>query len=264
MLNGIAGIHGTGVAPTPVFPAGITPRVWLDGADTTTYTLNGSTVSEWRDKSANTYAFTQATASAQPTRVTSGLNGFNTISWDGNDRLVSTAAASTWKFFSDGTDYLFCFVGKFQTQTGYLLILDAASSGNVGGRIIWNTDASLNHSVLRGVSGTSAVNNSSAVSSYASNTFKNVGVLADPDNATAANRSSIKINNGSSIANNTQTNAVSASNPASTWFIGAYLNDGTTDRMIGEIAEIVVCTGAQATDANRTTLYNYLNTKWGV
>jgi hypothetical protein len=245
-------------------PAGITPTVWLDAADATTITLNGSTVSEWRDKSANAYVFSQGTAANQPTRITAGLNSKNTISWGGNDKLDSTASAATWKFFSDGTDYLVCFVAKFQTQAGYMLILDAASSGNVGGRIIWNTDESLTHAVFRGSSGTSAVNNSSAATTYPSNTFKNVGVLADPDNGTAANRSSIKINNGSSIANNTQTNAVSTANPASTWLLGAYLNDATTDRMIGEIAEIVVCTGAQATDANRTELYNYLNTKWGI
>jgi hypothetical protein len=263
MLNVIAGQLSVGKT-VPAFPSGVTTYARFDASDATSITLNGSNVSQWNDLSGNGYNFSQGTAAAQPALITAGLNGLNTIEWLGNDKLDSTAASSVWKVFNDGTDYLVCFVAKFQTQTGYMLILDAASSANTGGRIIWNTDASLNHAVFRGSSGTSAVNNSSAASTYPSNTFKNVGVLADPDNGTAANRSSIKINNGSSIANNTQTNAVSTSNPASTWLLGAYLNDATTDRMVGEIAEIVVCTGANATDANRTTIYNYLNSKWGI
>lgn len=245
-------------------PAGIVPKVWLDASDTTTYTLNGSTVSEWRDKSANAYVFSQGTAANQPTRITSGLNGKNTIEWGGNDKLDSTAAASTWKFFHDGTNYLFCMVAKFQTQAGYLLITDAASSGNVGARVTWGVNELQQHFVFKGVSGTFVVNNASSNGTYPSNTWKNVGILADPDNATAATRSSIKINNGSSIENNGSTVSVSTADPASTWLLGAYLNDSTTDRMIGEIAEIVVVEGAQATDANRTELYNYLNAKWGV
>lgn len=260
----ILGIVASSMKGTPAFPSGITPKVWLDAADTTTYTLNGSTVSEWRDKSANAYVFSQGTAANQPTRITAGLNSRNTIEWGGNDKLDSTAAASTWKFLHDGTNYLFCFVGKFQTQKGYLVQTDAESSGNAGARITWETGGALQNAANRAVSGTQAFNNTTANGTYASNTWKNVGILADPDNGTAANRSDIKINNGSSIKNNTLTNSVSTNNPASTWLIGAYLNDGTTDRMIGEIAEIVIVEGAQATDANRTDLYNYLNAKWGI
>jgi hypothetical protein len=246
------------------FPSGITPEVLLDASKASSITLNGSTVSQWVDQSANGYVFSQGTASYQPTLVSAGLNGKNTISWGGNDKLDSTAAASTWKFFHDGTKYIFCMVAKFQTQAGYLLITDAASSANAGGRVIWNTDGSQNHAVLRAASGTSAVTNNSSAGTYPSNTWKNVGILADPSNGTASARSSIKINNGSSIANNVSTSSVSTNNPASTWLLGAYLNDGITDRMIGEVAEIVVVKGTDATDSNRTAIYSYLNSKWGV
>lgn len=263
MLNIIAGSLSVGVT-TPSYPAGITPEVWLDASNSSSITLNGSTVSQWNDLSPNAYIFSQGTASYQPTLVSSGLNSKNTISWGGNDVLNNTASAATWKFFNDGTNYLFCMVAKFQTQAGYLLITDAASSGNVGARVTWGTGELQQHFVFKGVSGTFVVNNASASSTYPSNTWKNVGILADPDNATAATRSSIKINNGSSIANNGSTASVSTSDPASTWLLGAYLNDGVTDRMVGEIAEIVVIKGADATDSNRTALYNYLNTKWGV
>lgn len=48
---------------------------WFDADDATTITLNGSTVSEWRDKSGNGRHATQATASNQPGYSTNALNG---------------------------------------------------------------------------------------------------------------------------------------------------------------------------------------------
>ena len=36
-------------------------KVWLDAADTATITQSGGAVSQWLDKSANAYTFTQAT-----------------------------------------------------------------------------------------------------------------------------------------------------------------------------------------------------------
>jgi hypothetical protein len=258
------GIFASAMKGETPFPVGITAEVRLDASNAGSITLNGSTVSQWTDLSANAYVFSQATASYQPTLSSASLNGKNTISFDGNDVLPSSSAAATWKFFSDGTKYVICFVGKFQTNVGYIMNTDAESSGNVGGRVHWNTDASQNHAIYRGVSGSGAVVNNSSAGTFPANTWKNVGILADPTNGTASARSSIKINNGSSIANNTLTNAVSTSNPASTWRLGSYLNDGVTDRMIGSFAELIVLKGTEATDANRTAIYTYLNAKWGV
>ena len=57
-----------GEAPIePWTPAEITTALWLDAADSSTITLNGSTVSEWRDKSGNGRHATQTTAASQPT-----------------------------------------------------------------------------------------------------------------------------------------------------------------------------------------------------
>ena len=46
-------------------PANINTALWLDGADASTITLNGSTVSQWNDKSGNGRHVSQATASQQ-------------------------------------------------------------------------------------------------------------------------------------------------------------------------------------------------------
>jgi hypothetical protein len=47
-------------------PAQIPTSLWLDATDTSTITLNGSTVSQWNDKSGNGRNATQATAANQP------------------------------------------------------------------------------------------------------------------------------------------------------------------------------------------------------
>lgn len=48
-------------------PAQLSTALWLDAADAGTVTLNGTTVSQWRDKSGNGNNATQSTAANQPT-----------------------------------------------------------------------------------------------------------------------------------------------------------------------------------------------------
>jgi hypothetical protein len=68
-------------------PTGFDPRriaglqVWLDGSDSSTFTLNGSTVSEWRDKSGNSRHFAQATAAQQPVAASNVKNGRGAVAF---------------------------------------------------------------------------------------------------------------------------------------------------------------------------------------
>lgn len=73
--------------PSRWTPANIQTALWLDAADAATITLNGSTVSQWNDKSGNGFHLTQGTAANQPTYSATGLNGRPTLSTDGNDVL---------------------------------------------------------------------------------------------------------------------------------------------------------------------------------
>jgi len=62
-------------------------KLWLDATDSSTLTLNGSAVSEWRDKSGNGFHFSQGTSNNQPT-YTATINGKAAIAFDGtNDGL---------------------------------------------------------------------------------------------------------------------------------------------------------------------------------
>ena len=73
-------------------PANIATALWMDASDSATITLNGSTISQWADKSGNGKHASQATASAQPALITSGLGGLNVAEFDGIDDYLSLAA----------------------------------------------------------------------------------------------------------------------------------------------------------------------------
>lgn len=64
--------------------------MWLDASDSSTITLNGSTVSQWSDKSGRGNNATQATAANQPTySATAWVNNRPALVFDGtNDRLA--------------------------------------------------------------------------------------------------------------------------------------------------------------------------------
>ena len=69
-------------------PQIITTDLWLDASDASTITLNGSTVSQWSDKSGNNRHFTQATAASQPGYSTGALNNLPILTFDGVDDFL--------------------------------------------------------------------------------------------------------------------------------------------------------------------------------
>lgn len=78
--------------------------LWLDAADASTITLNGSTVSQWNDKSGNNRHASQATAANQPTRTLNGLGGRTVLTFDGvNDFLNATFTLTNFSVGIVGT-----------------------------------------------------------------------------------------------------------------------------------------------------------------
>lgn len=70
---------------------------WWDASDATTITLNGSDVSEWRDKSGNARHLSQASAALQPAYVTGSENGKNAVVWPStvNSRYMDAVSSMT-------------------------------------------------------------------------------------------------------------------------------------------------------------------------
>ena len=61
--------------------------LWLDAEDAASVTLNGTTVSQWNDKSGNGYNVSNATAATQPDYLATGFNGKPTLQVVGGDFL---------------------------------------------------------------------------------------------------------------------------------------------------------------------------------
>ena len=57
--------------------------LWLDADDADSVTLNGSSVTQWNDKSGNNRHAAQNTATQQPLYLANGLNGKPVLSFDG-------------------------------------------------------------------------------------------------------------------------------------------------------------------------------------
>jgi hypothetical protein len=85
----------------------ITPALWYDASDTSSYTLSGSTLSTVTDKAGN---FTP-TVNNTPTRVTGGLNSLDVWDFDGSGENITTGSGP---YASSGNHWA---VGVFQWHT---------------------------------------------------------------------------------------------------------------------------------------------------
>lgn len=91
---------------------------WFDADDVSTFTLTGSDVSEWRDKSGNGYAVSQPTGNNQPAR-TGTVRGRACIDFDGtNDCLFSDGTGLSAAYNGDKSLTVFC-VGEMHTPAEY-------------------------------------------------------------------------------------------------------------------------------------------------
>jgi hypothetical protein len=236
--------------------------VWLDAADTSTITKSGSAVSQWTDKSANAFAFTQATAAYKPDSGLDTQNSKNVITWGANDRLVSTAAASTWKFllYNTGTTFI-AFKQTVAANSGGIMQTNGASSVQTGFNIWHQATSKLQHQVSFSSSGNTVVNNNTANNALDTN-FTYLTIISDPQNGTAANRSDIRVKQGSAIKNNTQTNSAANTNPTNTLSIGDYQDAGGV-AITGTIGEIIIYNSILSA-GDILLNQQYLATKWGV
>lgn len=254
------------ITPPPTSPTS-GYSLWLDANDASTFTFSsGSVVSQWRDKSANAYAFNQSTVANQPTR-TGTQNSKSTLVFDGvNDALVSSAVASTWKFLHSATGAtVFCVAketGTTANQVGRVLstvnfgvttdvgISVAFESGSTG------ATSNITSNFVDGTNGATSYNfNSSALASHAV-----VTTVFDPANATSSQRILIYINNGSPDFT-TATATSSTANPSTTLWIG---NDAQGYRIFkGEIAEILIYPSVLSA-TNRNLNITYLKNKWNI
>jgi hypothetical protein len=113
-----------------VWNPGMIPVVlWLDAADASTITLNGSTVSQWSDKSGLGNHAVNATTASQPTYQATGFNGRPTLSFDNTNDFLGISAP----VISSAGDYFYASVFEMRSGTGvWRMVMGGRPSFNAG------------------------------------------------------------------------------------------------------------------------------------
>ena len=168
------------------------------------------------DQSGQGNHLTQTTPNDQLSIVTSGvlLTTNLRVAFRGlsSDFLTVPSSTNTFKFLHDGTDSLVYGVTKaIATNTPILRTMASTATTNIG---YWFGETSgnrINSIVGNGGGVALSVYNVSATSTTTTGNQMLIFDKIDADNATAANRSAMTLNNGAEIKNNTNTASVSSS-----------------------------------------------------
>jgi len=240
---------------------GASLAMWLDADDAATISPNGSTVSNWADKSGNQNDVSQATLSAQPLYSPTGFNSKPSVFFDASNDAM---ACATTNVSSQGDLF---FGAAFQMLSG---------------SAIWRPIVGTNTSVSNSNAGTlilQRMNNRSEVGVHDSgrtdtgNTYAvQVTDLFEPRIATVGRNGGTNGNGG--------TITVTATGPSQPTYITqatqTWITSEATSRIqiggrqqIGTgwanayISEVIVCNADLSTE-DRQKLEGYLAWKWGL
>jgi hypothetical protein len=237
-----------------------------------TITLNGSNVSEWRDKSGlGSPAAAQSTGANQPAYNSTGVNAKASIDFDASESLVFGSSTASFNYLHNATGgTVFC-VWKADALADpnairYLLTNSNNSSANTGISVFFDDRSSvsrnnvLSASVFRGASGqtTSGIATSNNFVPAADD-FNVLSISFDNGNATAANRLFAFSNGVSSGISNTSSNAAASANASTNMIIGNFGGGGS----LGSIAELMFYQGILSS-SQRQSVERYLGKKYGI
>ena len=246
--------------------------LWLDASDSSTITLNGANVSEWRDKSGTgAPAAAQSTAASQPAYNASGVNGRGTVDFDATESLVFGSSTTSFNYLHNATGATMFVAWKPDTASNpdairYLLNNTNNSSSSTGIGIFFDDRSSVSRNnrmsfnVNRGVNGqstSSVLTNNDFVT--AANSFFVFSAVMDNSNATAASRLFLYSNGTSSGVANTSTNAAATGNASQNMTLGNFGGGGS----LASIAEILFYQGVLSASSRRA-VERYLGKKYGI
>jgi hypothetical protein len=232
----------------PWTPTALSTALWLDANDASTITLNGSTVSQWRDKSGNARHASQATVANQPMYSATEFNGNGRIRFDGTNDSLSIA--STALFSSGNANLSMFFVYSSIASSGYGAIFANYIAGNLevlyatsglGYAMPWGL---YNNAPMDLASGGYVQNKKSIIGA-----IRNSGVFTGYTDGTT----DLSVSNSASV--------YTESNTQSQWYIGSNNVGGENANV--EIAEIILVNSAIST-TDRQRLEGYLAWKWGL
>lgn len=234
--------------------------MWYDASDTSTITHSGGLVSRWSDKGSLGYHLTNATESQKPTTGATSQNGLNVISFGGAQSLLNFDTTSI-RFLHDGTKHIIGVVAYKNTTANQGLFSTCRDGvGPVSGAWLYLPSTRLWHIIT--VYPLIPANNNAAGVISSTNPFVTT-VAVDSTNATAAERSAIYVGSGGAIKNNKSLESGTVVN-SQPFILGSLKTSPSGYNLTGWVAEMVIISGADATETNRKALHTYLMTKWGL
>jgi hypothetical protein len=235
-------------------PAQLPTSLWLDGADVTTVTLNGATVSQWNDKSGNSVNVSQATAANQPTYTLAALNGRNALTFDGVNDSLGFGQSNLLRNLAGSTTFFF---GRYAVTPTTTMPVIQIQSGTGGSRLLFGGGLVASKFTAHGRRLDADSLTAAGVS--AQNIVPNALVIQCVRIDYSAASSAQYINGVIDGSNATFQTAGNTSNTAS---LGVSIGAGGAAPFNGLFGEIVVIPTALSTQ-DRQRMEGYLAWKWG-
>jgi len=133
MSNRLLRPRATGFNPKSI--AGL--KVWLDVANTSSLTFNGSTVSQVNDLSGNGFHATQGTANNQPTYQATGFNSRPTLSFDSTDSITSSATIADYFLTPTSSPTFYLFLAAYSPSAASSGAIIVGSNSQANGRVLF-------------------------------------------------------------------------------------------------------------------------------
>jgi hypothetical protein len=259
-------LQGSLSSIVPSIPTQISNCVlWLDANDSSTFTLSGSNVSQWRDKSGNNNHMNQYSAGTAPSIST--LNGYNTVLFN----TASPTSSQTTEPFTNvkvlrGTNFMttanttvFLVATPLYVATDTKLIVNLKSRNATSWANLYDMALGTASTGTYVRTDTTTVTANSAY--YQINTTSLTGFQI--------NGTSVQFyRNGSVYNSGTLTLPMPASDEFQVFTLGAYVNTDQYDFVSKQgsrahIHELIVYNGT-LTITERRQVENYLANKWGI
>lgn len=219
-------------------PKSINTALWLDAGDTSTVTLVGDKVSEWRDKSGNNRHATQSVSQARPT-----YSNNLTITFDGvDDGLIINGYSVSSRTAKPKVDFFV--LAKFSLSTMAKSII--SNDGDVGG---WQRGLVIQNNVLEAQGGASL---NRVTANVNANQFYLIGATYDYPNDFTLMLNGVNITKG-----NGEIGGGATFQPLSLGFGYPISTGGNSQNLIGSISDVIVIEGAVET-TTRARLQGYL------
>lgn len=223
-------------------------QVWYDAADSTVFTpapTNGSTFTQWSDKSAFAHNANSGSASIRPTYQTNVLNGKSVVRMDGvNDQLTINPA--TWA----------------ASLSGFTIYIVAKNSTISGTRTLTSTDQNGLKIYYNGTNWAVSTSGAIGTTTMAGDTtkFHTFGLIFDGTGSTNADKIKFRVDGTQMALSFTGTAATTTNAATSVINIGFY---NSSEYFGGDIAEIILLSKS-ISGSDVAGIEEYLSNKWAI